>query len=109
MGGDVEGAEVGGGFWVCGFFFGEDLLEAIGVVGDDAVDAEVDEGADFFGVVGGPGDYLEAGFVEFGDVDGGIGAEDGGVDGGEGGGAPAIARSGQEGRIGLLGKCDAGG
>ncbi len=79
MGGDDEGAEVGGGFGVGGFFFGEDLLEAIGVVGDDAVDAEVDEGADFFGVVGGPGDDAEAGFVELGYVDRGIGAEDGGV------------------------------
>ena len=64
MGGDVEGAEVGGGFGVRGFFFGEDLLEAVGIVGDDAVDAEVDEGADFFWVVGGPGDDFEAGLVE---------------------------------------------
>ena len=56
-----------------GFFFGEDLLEAVGIVGDDAVDAEIDEGADFFGVVGGPGDDAEAGFVELGDVDGGLG------------------------------------
>ena len=71
MGGDDEGAEVVGGFGMCGFFFGEDFLEAIGVVGDDAVDAEVDEGADFFGVVGGPRDDAEAGFVELGYVDGG--------------------------------------
>jgi len=50
------------------------LLEAVGVVGDDAVDAEVDEGAYFFGVVGGPGDDLETGLVELGYVDGGVGA-----------------------------------
>ena len=90
MGGDDEGGEVGGGFGVRGFFFGEDLLEAVGVVGDDAVDAEVDEGADFFGVVGGPGDDAEAGFVEFGYVDGGVGAEEGGVVGGERGGVCAV-------------------
>ena len=64
-----------------GFFFGEDLLEEVGVVGDEAVDAEVDEGADLFGVVGGPGDDAEAGSVEFGYVDGGVGAEEGRVEG----------------------------
>ena len=68
MCGDGEAAEVVGGFGVRGFFFGEDLLEAVGVVGDDAVDAEVDEGADFFGVVGGPGDDFEASLVELGYV-----------------------------------------
>jgi hypothetical protein len=48
---------------VRGFFFGEDLLEAVGIVGDEAVDAEIDESADLFRVVGGPGDDAEAGFV----------------------------------------------
>src|ERR1700758_3424621 len=90
MGGDDEGAEVSGGFGVRGSFFGEDLLEAVGVVGDDAVDAEVDEGADFFRVVGGPRDDAEAGFLEFGYVDGGVGAEDGGVVGGESGGGGVV-------------------
>src|SRR5712691_8237777 len=90
MGGDVEGGEVGGGFGVRGFFFGEDLLEAVGVVGDDAVDAEVDEGSDFFGVVGGPGDDFEAGFMELGYVDGWVGAEESGVVGGERGGGGAV-------------------
>ena len=33
-----------------------------------------DESADFFGVVGGPGDDLEAGLVELGYVDCGVGA-----------------------------------
>ena len=62
MGGAGEGGEVGGFGRVRGFapLTGEDLLEAVGVVGDDAVDAEVDEGADFFGVVGGPGEDFEA-------------------------------------------------
>ena len=83
MGGAGEGGEVGGFGRVRGFFFGEDLLEAVGVVGDDAVDAEVDEGADFFGVVGGPGEDFEAGFVELGYVDRSVGAEDSGVVRGE--------------------------
>ena len=90
MGGDDEGAEVVGGFGVRGFFFGDDFLEAVGVVGDDAVDAEVDEGADLFGVVGGPGHDAEAGFVELGYVDGGIGAEEGSVIGGEDGSLRAV-------------------
>ena len=73
MGGDDEGGEVGGGFGVRGFFFGEDLLEAVGVVGDDAVDAEVDEGADLFGVVGGPGDDVEAGWWSSATLTGALG------------------------------------
>src|SRR6266566_3773328 len=119
MGGDVEGAEVGGGFGVCGFFFGEDLLEAVGVVGDDAVDAEVDEGAHFFGVVGGPGDDFEAGLVELGYVYGGVGAEESGVDGRERGGGGVVGfgvgvGGGEECEVGilhggLLGVGDAGG
>ena len=77
-------------FGVRGFFFGEDLLEEVGAVGDDAVDAEVDEGAHLCGVVGGPGDDLEAGFVELGYVDGGVGADEGGVDGREDGSLGAV-------------------
>jgi hypothetical protein len=55
----------------------EDGLEAVGVVGDDAVDVEGEEGAEFGGVVGGPGDYFESGFLKLAYVDGGVGAEDG--------------------------------
>ena len=39
MGGYDEGGEVRGVCGVGGFFFGEDALEAVGVVGDEAVDA----------------------------------------------------------------------
>src|ERR1700728_487423 len=90
MGGDVEGAEVGGVLGVGGFFFGDDLLEDVGVVGDDAVDAEGDEGAHLCGVVGGPGDDFEAGGVELGYVDGWVGGEEGGVEGGERGSGGAV-------------------
>ncbi len=68
---------------MCGFFFSEDLLKAVRIVGDEAVDTEVDEGADFFRVVSGPGDDAEAGFLELGYVDRGVGPEYGGVDGRE--------------------------
>ena len=92
-----------------GFFFGENLLEAVGVVGDDAVDSEVDEGADLFGVVRGPGDDAEAVLVKFGDVDRGVGAEDGGVDGGERGGRGAVGFGvgtgcGEEAEVGVGGR-----
>src|SRR5260370_1175978 len=80
----------GGGLGVGGFSFGECLVGGVGVVGDEAVEGEVDEGGDFFGVVGGPGDDLEAGSVEFGYVDCGVGAEEGGVVGGECGGGGSV-------------------
>ena len=107
MGGDDEGAEIIGCFGVCGFFLGEDLLEAVGVVGDDAVDAEVDEGAHPGGIVGGPGDDAEAGFVEIRYVDRGIGAEEGGVNGGEDGSLRAVGfgvgvGGGEESEVGAL-------
>src|ERR1700733_1403591 len=90
MCGDGEGAEVVGGFGMRGLLFGEDLLETVGVVGDDAVDTEIDEGADLFRVVGSPGDDAEASFVEFCYVDGGVGAEQSGVNGRERGGERAV-------------------
>ncbi len=90
VGGDVEGGEVGGGFGVGGGFLLEDGLEDVGAVGDDAVDAEVDEGAHFGGVVGGPGDDFESGGVELRDVDGRVGAEEGGVDRREDGSERAV-------------------
>jgi hypothetical protein len=118
--GDIEGAEVGGvGGVGCGFFF-DDGAEEVGAVGDDAVNAKVDEGAHLFGVVGGPGDDLEAGFLELGDVNGRIGAEEGGVDGREDGDGRAVGfcvvvGGGHEAEIGvgghgggLLGCGDAG-
>ena len=43
MGRDDEGGEVLRFFGVRGFLFCDDLLEEVGTVGDDAVDAEVDE------------------------------------------------------------------
>jgi hypothetical protein len=106
MGRGDEGGEVGGFGGVRSFLFGEDLLEAVRVVGDEAVDAEVDERADFFGVVGGPGDDTETGFVKFGHVDGGVGAKDGRVDGRERGRGRAVSSGvgvgcGEEAKIGF--------
>ena len=92
MGGGDEGGEVGCFGGVGGLFFGEDLLEAVRVIGDEAVDTEIDEGANFFGVVGGPRDDAEAGLVKLGYVDGGGGAEERSVNWGE---------SGAEGVVGL--------
>src|ERR1700761_6721727 len=108
MGRDDEGVQVVAGFGMRGFFFGDNFLETVGVVGDDAVDTEIDEGADFFGVVGGPGNNAEAGLVELGYVDGGIGAEKGGVDGGEDGSLRAVGfgvgvGGGEESEVGVLG------
>src|SRR5277367_226479 len=107
MSGDVEGGEVSGVGWVVGGFFFDDLLEDVGVVGDDAVDAEVDEGAHLCRVVGGPWDDFEAGFVELGYVDGGVGAEESGVNGRERGGEGAVGfgvgvGGGEESEVGIL-------
>ena len=85
MGGDVEVFEIGalgeggGG----GALFSEDLLEDVRAVGDQAVDAHADLGADGLGIVGIPGDDAEAGGVEIGDRDGLV--EDGPVIGREDG------------------------
>jgi len=52
-----------------GALFGEDFLEEIGAVGDEAVDTETDDGAHLVRVVGGPGDDTDAGALESGDRD----------------------------------------
>ena len=72
-GGDVEVfVRIAGGA-----FFGEDLLQDVGAISDETVDAHADLGADGLGVVGVPGNDAEAGGVEIGDGDGLV--EDGGV------------------------------
>jgi hypothetical protein len=88
VGGDDEGAEVGelgGVVGRGGALFAEDVLEDVGVVRDDAVDAEGDEFAHLVGGVGGPGDDAKAGSVKGIDVDRGCWAEEGGIERGEDG------------------------
>ena len=114
MGGDDECAEVLSGFGVRGFLFGDDLLKTVGVVRDDSVNAEVDESADFFRVIGGPGNDLEAGLVEFGYVNCRVGSEECGVNGRQRGSGGAVSLGvgggcGEESEIGILHGCLLGG
>jgi len=101
VGGDVEVCEAlalfgGEGAGTAGFV--DDVVEEVGAVGDDAVDAEADEVAHFGGVVGGPGDDADALGVQC--VDGNAAVKDEVVGGGEDGrgGGPVGVRV----RAGLL-------
>ena len=82
VGGDVEAGEadaLAGGNGAGAAGFGDDLLEEVGAIGDDAVDVEVDEPAHGCGVVGGPGDDADALLVQ--GFDGDAAVEDAMVDG----------------------------
>ena len=77
----VEAGETGGRLRRGGALFRQDLLQQIGTVGDEAIDAGADNRPHLFGVVGGPGDDLDACGLELGhwDLSRGVGIEDGGV------------------------------